>query len=322
MSPPMPQPVSRPVPQAQPTTSEIPAAPDATSCAVEGSAAARAVVADLARRHDPDRWWATLWAPAEARPHLHALIAFSAEIARIRDVVSDPLPGEVRVRWWADMLAGRRGGEGAGHPVAACLGEAIARFGLPLDRFDRLLEARIFDLYDDPMPSLAELETYCDDTAGELLTLMAHVLAGRDVSAEAGAALVAAGRAWGLTGLLRAFAFHASRGQIFLPQDRLDAHGVDRADILAGRSSPGLKAVLAELADRARADLAEMRAHVREVPPEAACVLLPLGLVEPILDRMGRADHDPFRSSAELPAWLRIWRLWRAAGAATRCGAA
>lgn len=308
----------RPDPAALATALDAPAG----AAAGDGLAASRAVVADLAHRHDPDRWWATLWAPADSRPHLHALIAFAAEIARIRDVVSDPLPGEVRVRWWADMLAGRRGGEGAGHPIAACLAEAISRFGLPLDRFDRLLEARIFDLYDDPMPTVPELETYCDDTAGDLTALMAHVLAGRDVSAEAGAALTAAGRAWGLTGLLRAFAFHASRGQIFLPQDRLDAHGVARADILAGRTSPGLKAVLAEVTDRARFNLAEMRAHVREVPPAAACVLLPLGLVEPILDRMGRADHDPFRSSAELAGWHRIWRLWRAAGAATRCGAA
>ena len=106
---------------------------------------------EMVRRLDKDRYLAALWAPQDKRPHLMALYAFSAEIARIRDVVSDPLPGEVRARWWADVIAGTRGDEGGGHPIAAALLDTIARFRLPEEAFDRLIEARIFDLYDDPM---------------------------------------------------------------------------------------------------------------------------------------------------------------------------
>ena len=42
--------------------------------------------------------------------------------------------------------------------------------------FDDYLEARIFDLYDDPMPTRADLEGYCGETASALIQLAAMVL--------------------------------------------------------------------------------------------------------------------------------------------------
>lgn len=273
---------------------------------------AYAHVTDMVHRLDRDRYLAALWAPERHRPHLMALHAFSAEIARIRDVVSDPLPGEVRARWWADMLDGRRGSEGEGHPVAAALLDTIDRCHLPRDAFERLIEARIFDLYDDPMPTMADLEGYCGDTASSLIRLATLVLAdGRDPGGAEAAGH--AGVAYGLTGLLRAFPFHASRGQIFLPSDLFDAHGVARDDVLAGRSSPMLLAALAEVRARARSALVETRRLMPSIAPSCAPAFLPVCLVEPILDRMDRPGYDPFRTSVELPQWRRQVRLWRAA---------
>ena len=47
------------------------------------------------REGDPDRWLACLFAPATLRPHLHALYAFSLDVARIRDIVSDPISYQI-----------------------------------------------------------------------------------------------------------------------------------------------------------------------------------------------------------------------------------
>ncbi len=272
---------------------------------------------EMARRLDKERYLAGLFASQDKRPHLYALYAFSAEIARIRDVVSDPLPGEVRARWWVDMLAGRRGTEGESHPIAAALVDTMTRFKLPMDDVERLIEARIFDLYDDPMPSMAELETYCGDTSGSLVRLSALVLAdGRDLSSPE--VVEQAGLAWGLTGLLRALPFHASRGQIFLPADLLDAHHVDRQALLTGRTTPELLNALAELRARARTALAATRRKIRSIPPECAPAFLVVSLVEPLLDRMDRSGFDPFRHSVEWPQWRTQLRLWRAARRARR----
>ena len=62
----------------------------------------------LARAHDRDRWLSALFAPTAARPHLHALSAFNYEVGRLREIVREPLAGELRLTWWRDALCARR----------------------------------------------------------------------------------------------------------------------------------------------------------------------------------------------------------------------
>ncbi len=78
-----------------------------------------AFCADLVRSHDFPRYAATLFAPAAERRALLALYAFNVEIVRVRDQVSQPLPGEIRLQWWTDMLSGHAHGSAEGNPVAA-----------------------------------------------------------------------------------------------------------------------------------------------------------------------------------------------------------
>ncbi len=58
---------------------------------------------------DRDRFLASLFAPAEHRGALHALYAFNVEIARVREVAREPLPGEIRLQWWSEVVDGERG---------------------------------------------------------------------------------------------------------------------------------------------------------------------------------------------------------------------
>ena len=264
------------------------------------------------RRFDKDRWLAGLYAPEDRRPHLYALYAFSAEIGRIRDLVSDPLPGEIRARWWADMLSGERGEEGADHPIAAALLDTVRRFSLPVTDLVGLIEARIFDLYDDAMPDLAALEDYCRDTSGTLIRLAARVLAdGRDLGIDEVARH--AGVAHGLTTVMRELPHHAARGQVFLPLDLLARHGIGRDEVLTGRAGPALAAALSDLRTRARQELEATRRLIRTIPPEVAPAFLPVSLVDLCLCHMERPGYDPFRTPVESPQWRRQWRLWRAA---------
>lgn len=270
------------------------------------------LVGDHVRRFDKDRWLAGLYAPEDRRRHLYALYAFAAEIERIRDLVSDPLPGEIRARWWADMLVGGRGEEAASHPIAAALTDTVRRFALPIADLERLIEARIFDLYDDVMPDLAALEDYCRDTSTTLIRLAARILAdGRDPGIAAAA--THAGVAHGLTQVMRALPRHTGRGQVFLPLDLLARHGLGRDDVLKAETSPGLLAVLATLRGRAREELEATRRLIRTIPPEVAPAFLPVSLVDPCLAHMERPGYDPFRTPVESPQWRRQWRLWRAA---------
>jgi 15-cis-phytoene synthase len=202
---------------------------------------AYAYCADLVRTFDRDRFVATLFAPAEQRGALHALYAFNAEVTRVRDVAHTALPGEIRLQWWSDVVNRQRDDEAQANPVAAALIATIERYGLGQEKLTDLIEARRFDLYDDPMVSVADLEAYARRTSSTLLSLAAQVVAGIGADAVADPA----GVAFSIIAILRAFPLHVARRQLYVPTEMLDRHQVPVRDVLAGRASPGLAAALA-----------------------------------------------------------------------------
>ncbi|WP_375461597.1 phytoene/squalene synthase family protein [uncultured Enterovirga sp.] len=263
----------------------------------------------LLREADRDRYWSALFAPADKRPHLFALYAFSTEIARVREAVSAPMPGEIRLQWWRDAVEGLARGDVMANPVAAALEDTIARFSLPRQAFIDLIDARVFDLYDDPMPSLGDLEGYLGETSSSLMRLATLVLAdGRDPGGADAAGH--AGIAYGLTGLLRALPWHARQGRLYLPRDLLDRHGVTRDDIVLGRGGPGVVTVLADLRERARTHLATARSLQAALPAAIRPAFLPAALVASDLAAMDRSGLDPLATPAERPAWRRLASLW------------
>ncbi len=207
--------------------------------------------AALVRDLDRDRYVADLFAPAGRRGALFALHAFNAEVSRVREAITTPLAGEVRLQWWREALAGGGQGDVRTNPVAAALLESIEAYRLPRASLEALLEARQFDLYDDAMPTVNDLEGYAGETSSALIRLATLVLAPEAGPASAEAA-GHAGVAYAVTGLLRAFPVHARRGQCYLPLDLLSAHGLTREDAVSGEASPALKEVIAALRALAR----------------------------------------------------------------------
>src|SRR5476649_1468893 len=173
--------------------------------------------AALVREADRDRYLATLFAPAAQRDALYALYAFNVEIARVRDLAREPMPGEIRLQWWREVLLGEREGETAAHPVAAALRETLARYRLPALPLIGLIDAREFDLYDDPMATLASLDDYAAMTGASLFVVAGNILGASGEQPE----VIAhhAGIAHAVTGLLSRFGLHASRRQLYLPLD-------------------------------------------------------------------------------------------------------
>jgi phytoene synthase len=265
----------------------------------------------LVRAGDKDRFLATLFAPERARRALLALYSFNLEVARVRERAREPMAGEIRLRWWRDVFSAAGGGDVRGNPVAAALSDTIVRYQLPLRAFTDLIDAREFDLYDDPMGTVEELEGYAGKTASSLIVLATLIL---DERKTAGIATLAghAGIAHAIAGLLASFAQHAARRQLYVPLDVLRRHGVQPEDIFAGKSSLELRAALAELRQHARRHLDDAKAQMTLARRAAAPAVLPVALARAMLDRMERRSYDPFQPF-EFPQWRRQWTLWRAA---------
>jgi phytoene synthase len=263
----------------------------------------------LVREADKDRFLATLFAPAAKRPALFALYAFNAEIGRVRDIAREPMPGEIRLQWWREVVEGGRAEEARAHPVAAALRETMVRHSLPRETLADLIDAHAFDLYDDPMPSLAHAEAYATKTSSALFQFAARIL---NPDAAVNDPARHAGIAYAFAEWLRLFPRHASRRQLFIPLDILQRYGANLEDVFAGKATPELRAALAEMRLHIRGHLSAAHDLLAKAPLDVLPAFLPIALVRPLLQRMEHRGYDPL-APMNVAQWRRQWVLWRAA---------
>jgi len=186
-----------------------------------------------ARRNDWERFICTLFAPREARESLFSLIAFNSELARTRDVVSQPLLGQIRLQWWRDALAAIYGdtppsAATATHPILVPLARAIADHRLERALLEAMIDARSDELdeggLDTNMGGALDVLDYLLSSSGNLARLQIAILANGAVpNTDTFVAAEHANVAWGLVELVRM--------KRLAPQDAIEA----RAHIAAAR---------------------------------------------------------------------------------------
>ena len=279
-------------------------------------------IADLVAHDDRDRFLTAQFAPASARSDVLALYAFNAEVAKIRESVSESLLGAMKLQWWNDLIATiydrgqvQSSAESLantplrGNPVVEALSGAIGRHGLTRAHFEGLLAARTRDLEEDPPTDLMELEAYAEGTSARLTWLAMEVLEVRDARSMAAGRHV--GVAWALTGLLRAVLFHARVNRFLLPADLMAKAALTSHDLKEQRNSARVAGVVAEIADLAKAHLAKAREMRGQVDPRALPALLPAVLADGYLRALSRRKFDVFdpRHGLQRPAVARL--IWR-----------
>jgi phytoene synthase len=248
--------------------------------------------AEQVRLYDHDRYLTAIFAPAAVREHALALFAFNIEIAKTREVVSEPLIGRMRLQWWRDALDVLYGGGTIAHEIARPLGDAIRMAELDRRLFDRLIDTREADLDDAPPADLVALEAYAEGTGAPLMEL-ALALSGR-VTPDAADAARAVGTAWALTGILRAVPFHARQHRLFLPADRLSAAGVRMAKLFDLKPDRGVADVVREVGARAIAELDRAKGPVRSLPKNRSWPFLLASLSRLYLRDLEENRWDPF----------------------------
>ncbi len=284
------------------------------------AAADAAYCAALVRDSDFDRYAATLFAPPERREQLLALYAFNAEVARVREQVTQALAGEIRLQWWIDVLSGKSADDAQGNPVAAQLLQTVVACGLSRASLSELVEAHRFDLYDEPMQTTAEVEGFLDHTAGKLFLLGSRILVGGarfDRAPLLEALAHHASLAHGLMSLIEAMPRHAARRQLYVPLERLAEFGVSSEPIFAGQTSRDLTRFVRSLADEAARAFDKAMKLLPGIEGEMRPSFLLLALVPARLKRLDRDGYDPFRLTP-LSRLSRLWILWRAARAFQR----
>ncbi len=262
----------------------------------------------MLRRHDRDRFQTALFAPAAHREALFALYAFNYEIARVREVVTQPVLGQIRLEWWRENIAAAyQDGPIRRHPIVETLGAAIRERGLTRGHIERMIDARAtVDFAGEPPADLAALEDYAEATSSTLIALALEVLGVRDPeAAEAGRHI---GIAYALCGLLRAAPHRLAAGRPIVPLDIAARLGLDPRDCPAAPGSRGLRAAVAEIAAAASGHLRAARGE-RRVASAAVPALLPAVIAAQSLRRLKRAGYDPFDPALAPPDPRQSWRL-------------
>ncbi|MEQ1890082.1 MAG: phytoene/squalene synthase family protein [Alphaproteobacteria bacterium] len=262
--------------------------------------------AGLVRRHDHDRFLTALFAPEPVREHLWVLYAFNIEIARIRELVSEPLLGEIRLQWWREGIDAIYAGHGVRtHPVLEALEVAVRLCALPRRPFDSLIDAHTESFSPNAPVNLEELENHADAASAGVMRLAMGIAGGQAPDA----AIRHAGIGWALTGVLRNIGIHASRRQVFLPGDMMRAEGLEPESVFSCRHGPELRRVMVSFAQIAGGHLAAARQALPAPSRQIMPVLLPITLADIYLRQIRRPDHDPFRIAAPIPAFRRQARL-------------
>jgi NADH dehydrogenase [ubiquinone] 1 alpha subcomplex assembly factor 6 len=276
------------------------------------SAEPLSTVAALVRRHDRDRFQTALFAPAACREALLALYAFNYEIARVREAVTQPTLGQIRLEWWREnMAAAYDNGPVRRHPVAEALTRAIRERGLTRAHLERLIEAREADFHDEPPADLTALEDYAEDTSSRLVYLALEVLGVLHPSATRAGHHV--GIAYALSGLLRALPLRTTAARPVIPADIAARNGLDPGNLRVMRGSPRLRSAVAEITAVAESHLRRARDIRRAVPKAALPALLPAVIAGRSLRRLKCGGYDPFDPELARRDPLQSWRLAAAA---------
>lgn len=271
--------------------------------------------ADLVRQYDRDRFLTALFAPKPVREDLLTLYAFNVEIARIRETVTEPMIGQMRLQWWRDQLTEIVDGKGPskGHPVAEPLAALIVKRHLSPAHFFKLLDARELDMADVPPATLKDLVEYCHGSSATLALLGLDVLGVSDEITQKAAENV--GTAWALTGVARSVRHRAQTGHmVMLPDDALKAAGLSVQDLQSPDKAEAAMGTLRDIVEAARGYIGTAREQRNGVDLRALPVLLQATLAVPYLNALERCEYRVYDPRLKIlrPAVARLWvNAWR-----------
>ena len=272
----------------------------------------------IARREAKNFYYAFIALPKSRKNAICAIYAF---MRRADDLADDEsLSRDQRRRsleaWLAEWRSVCQGGSTV-DPVFLAVRDCTARFQIPLNLLDELVEGVTMDLdrasmdTPDTYATFADLYRYCYLVASVVGLVCIRIFGYTDPRAEKLAEET--GIAFQLTNILRDVAEDTERNRVYLPLEALAAHNVSLDSLL--HRAPGVpptaseRALLAAIARRARVFYWSAQELLPLIDIESRPALWVLvAIYHGLLKRIERADYDVFsrRASVPLPQKLGI----------------
>jgi phytoene/squalene synthetase len=263
-------------------------------------------IVEAARDGAPNFYLSALLAPRAVRSDLITFAAFIGEIDRVPFLTGDPNLGLIRLQWWIDAFEKTEPGSKSGHPVAdAALELAAARRDVSRFEFAHYANATAYLLGTDE-PSDTQLGNYLSGTSGLVFDIWGRLI-GETKSPEAETLTNLAAAAYGRAVLAHRLVRLLGKGRCPLPLDYFD--GRDPRQSLEDEARRAVAAALSRLSHEAQKNLDLVRRGLSAERGRIVKAMLPLVLVEPVLQALSAPGRDVLRDVAEISPFSRVMRL-------------
>ncbi|MDE3202402.1 MAG: phytoene/squalene synthase family protein [Acidobacteriota bacterium] len=281
-------------------------------------AQAYAVCRAIAKREAKNFYYSFVALPAARRDAICAIYAFMRKADDLSDDESIPLDERRKnMAAWREKWRETAAGVATTNPVFIAVRDAIARFNIPLELLEELIDGTTMDLdrapgsadSPDTYATFDDLYRYCYLVASVVGLVCIRIFGYSDKRAEKLAEET--GIAFQLTNILRDVAEDAARNRVYLPLDELSANGVSVDGLLhrpAG-SAPSVqeRALLASIGARAEKYYESARELLPLIDTESRPALWVLvRIYRRLLIRMKEADYDVFSRRVAVPTYQKL----------------
>jgi phytoene synthase len=259
---------------------------------------------EVTREHSKTFYLTSGLLDSEAQRAARALYAF----CRVSDNLADEESEErlAKLEAWK-----RRSLSEHPHPddlIPLAWADTRARYGIPLEYAEQLLEGVAQDLTKTRYANFDELAQYCYGVASTVGLMTMHILGFS--GPEAIPYAIKLGIALQLTNILRDVGEDWENGRLYLPQDELTAFGLTEADIAAGDVTENWRAFMRFQIERARTLYTEARPGIAMLGRRGQfAIASSADLYQAILEDIEAHDYDVFNYRAYLSAADKLKRL-------------
>ncbi|MEJ2566388.1 MAG: presqualene diphosphate synthase HpnD [Gammaproteobacteria bacterium] len=252
-----------------------------------------------------------LFLEPEQRQAMTTLYAYCREIDDVVDECSDEGIARTKLAWWRDEVARSFAGSPQ-HPVGKALLSVIARYELPQEHFQEIIDGMEMDLDYNAYRTFKELSLYCYRAASVVGLMAAEIFGYEDRRTLKYAHDL--GMAFQLTNILRDVAEDARRGRVYIPEEDMDRFKVSRDDILHGRLDDNMRALLKFEGERAKQYYQQAFGHLPDSDRyRQRSGLIMAAVYQALIKAMEDHDYRIFEQRINLSPPRKMYIAWQTA---------
>ncbi|KAJ2503143.1 hypothetical protein GGI11_007663 [Coemansia sp. RSA 2049] len=264
----------------------------------------------LVQKNDYDNYLVSLFSPKHTREAVWGIRAMNVELVRAGETTTNDMAARMRYSYWRDTVNGLYTSSPVQTPISRVVHDAVQRFGISRTWLRRLVSERQNALEQKTFATSADVESYGERAYACLVHPHLEALGVRDMHADNAARAI--GVAMAVMAFIRSLPLLLAQGRCDLPRDLVAKHKVDLEDLFDHpRLTPELQDAVYDFATKGYTRLCGVaEIYLPSSPSTALPALLAAVPVQEWLERLERANFDPFDKSLQRRSLRVLWRLW------------